>query len=158
MSFLTAFQPVANTPVVDIKTGRFTSGALRFFLDLIGKIDVGVEIYESRTTTRDGAAKTIRSFGCPARTTTLIEAVVTARRTGGSAGTAEDGGAYRIAAAFANIGGVATAIGSPASYSMESQAGWGIAFLASGANVLLQVTGAANNDVSWHLTATVYKS
>lgn len=158
MSFLTAFQPVANVPVVDTKTGRFTSGAMRFFLNLLSKIDVGAELFESRTTTSDATPKTIRTFGAPRETTTLIEAVVTARRTGGAAGAQEDGAAYRVAAAFKNVGGTATQIGATAApFAMEDQAGWGVAFVPSGANVMLQAAGAADNEIAWHMTATVYK-
>jgi len=75
-----------------------------------------------------------------------------ARRTGGASGTAEDGASYKIAATYKNVAGTATIIGAITTiYSNESQVGWDCTFNVSGATVLLQVTGAASNNVNWSL-------
>lgn len=99
--------------------------------------------------TTDATATTIATITIPPETTMLIDVKVVARRTGGSSGTDEDGAAYIVAAAYKNVAGTATEIGETAIFAAEDQVGWGCAFSGSGANALLKVTGAANNNVDW---------
>jgi hypothetical protein len=101
--------------------------------------------------TTDGTATTLATITIPPTTTMMIIAEVTARRTGGVAGTAEDGAAYIVAAAYKNVAGTATEIGETAMFTAEDQAGWACTFTASGANALLRVTGAADNNVNWRV-------
>lgn len=100
--------------------------------------------------TTDATVTTINTIAIPGSTTVMLEAYVWARRTGGSSGTAEDGAAYIVRATYKNVAGTATLIGSvQANYTAEDQAGWTATFSVSSGNVLLRVTGAANNNVSW---------
>ena len=90
--------------------------------------------------------------------TVQLEAVVTARRTGGSAGTAEDGAAYIVRGAYKTVAGVVTLIGAIGLiYTAEDQPGWDCTLTISGTNVLVRVTGAVNNNVTWHCTARVWR-
>ena len=99
--------------------------------------------------TTNATITTIATIVIPPETTMLIQARIVARRTGGSSGTAEDGAAYVICAAYKNVAGVATEIGESSLFSAEDQVGWAATVTPSGANALIQVTGAANNNVDW---------
>jgi hypothetical protein len=86
----------------------------------------------------------------------MIEAHVRARRTGGSAGAADDGAAYIVQGCYKTVTGTVTLIGAVnAAFTAESQAAWNATLAISGTNVIVQVTGAANNNVTWHATVRV---
>lgn len=99
--------------------------------------------------TTNATVTTIATIAIPADTTVLIEANVVARRTGGSSGTAQDGAGYVVYATYKNVAGTATEIGETSMFSAEDQAGWACTINVSGGNALIQVTGAANNNISW---------
>ncbi len=104
-----------------------------------------------RTVTTDATPTTLLSISLLSSRTTLLRAQVIARRTGGSSGTAEDGAAYVFVGTYKMVSGTATLIGSvTALHTAEDQAGWAATFTLSGGNVLLSVTGAANNTVAWN--------
>ncbi len=100
-------------------------------------------------TTTNSSATNIGGPTLTASKTYQVVAQVVARRTGGSAGAADDGGAYFIKAA---VKGTGPAIIAQAGMGgdLESQAGWGATFAVSGSTVQVQVTGATNNNVTWH--------
>lgn len=104
-------------------------------------------IYTVNTT--DGAATTIATVAIPANTTVLIQARVCARRTGGTSGTAQDGAGYIVCAVYKNLSGTATEIGETSIFSAEDQAAFSVTVTPSGANALVQVTGATDNNISW---------
>lgn len=104
---------------------------------------------EETVLTTNNTVTTIATIPIPATTTTGIYGYVTARRTGGSAGTAEDGALYKIEAVYKNVAGTSTSIGSTVTVIGESQAGWDVTLNPTGATVLVQVTGATNNNISW---------
>lgn len=109
-------------------------------------------------TTTDATTTTVATVPIPASTSVFMEIHVVARRTGGSAGSAEDGAAYLIQAAYKNVAGVATQIAlGNVDYTAESQIAWNATVAASGGDVLVRVTGAANNNISWHCSVTVWK-
>lgn len=114
-------------------------------------------VYQNRVATTDATVTTIHTVTIPASTTVAIEATVVARRTGGASGTADDGAFYIKAATFKNLSGTATIIGSAtALVEKESQAGWDVTFNPSSGTVQIQVTGAAGNNVTWHITCRVW--
>lgn len=109
--------------------------------------------FQNRQATTNNTATTIHTVAIPASTTVGIQVVVVSRRTGGSAGTAEDGAMYVRYATYKNVAGTATLIGAVSSpHTAEDQAGWDVTFNVSGSNVQIQVTGATNNNVTWHVT------
>lgn len=100
--------------------------------------------------TTDATVTTLATITCAASTTTQIEARVSARRTGGSSGTAEDGAAYVRRAAIKNVGGTATLIGAVGTdFTAEDQAAWDATIDVTGATARVRVTGAANNNIDW---------
>lgn len=107
--------------------------------------------------TTDATTTPISTIACAASTTTCIDAMIVARRTGGSSGTAEDGAVYHLYSALKNVAGTATEIAAEiVSVIGEDQAAWDVTLTVSGANALINVVGAANNDIAWvcnyHLT------
>ena len=112
-------------------------------------------VYQNRVATTDATVTTLHTFTIPASTTVMIEARVVARRTGGSAGAAEDGMIARLTSGYKNVAGTATLLGNIDTAYLGT-AGWVIALTPSGGNVLLQVTGAVNVNISWHMTTRTY--
>lgn len=104
--------------------------------------------------TTDATPTTIYTLTIPASTTVRLVTEVIARRTGGAAGTAEDGAGYTLYGTYKNVAGAATLIGAVAKTSpvpSESQATMDVNFVASGATVLVQVTGVVNNNFTWSM-------
>lgn len=118
--------------------------------------DVAEKVFQARVATTDATVTTIATIAIPTTTSVLIEARVVARRTGGSSGTAEDGAAYVIYALYKNVAGTATEINETTAFTGESQSGWDCSVSGSGGDALIRVTGAANNNVTWHVTYRTY--
>lgn len=126
-----------------------TNGTYAYDADTFGSTP------EARVSTTDATVTTIQTIPCASSTTTATVGYVVARRTGGSAGTAEDGAMYRVEFAANNIGGTATLIGTAVVTVIgENQAGWDVTVVGSGANMLIKVTGAINNNINWKWVAT----
>jgi hypothetical protein len=116
-------------------------------------------VYQQRIATTNNTQTFATIYTVPASTTVMIEAYVVARRTGGSGGAADDGAGYVIRGTYKNVAGVATLIGAVnADYTAESQVGWDATlFLPGTAAIQVAVTGATNNNVTWHVTARVWQ-
>ena len=106
--------------------------------------------------TTDATVTTIRTIPIPSPVgaSTNSAAQITARivgvRTGGSAGAAGDTGAYFIVGCVKNTSGTAALVGTPSKLqASEDQIGWDVSITVSGANALLRVTGATNNNITW---------
>ena len=106
-----------------------------------------------RVKTTNATVTTIATVPIPVDTTVYLEARIVARRTGGSAGSANDGAAYRLEVAAKNSAGTAAELAAETLTVVgESQAGWTVASSASGGDILIRVTGAADNDIQWRLS------
>lgn len=115
-------------------------------------------VFQGYITTTDATLTTVATIPIPASTSVLLEMYVVARRTGGSAGSAEDGAAYLTQALFKNVAGVATQISlGNVDYSAESQIAWNSSFAVSSGNVNVTVTGAVNNNISWYCCVKAYE-
>jgi hypothetical protein len=99
---------------------------------------------------------TIHTFTPSNNQSFFVEAKVVARRTGGAAGAADDGAAYIVYAICKKNAGTLTVITTSTTTIGESQAGWNADSIASGASLLIRVTGAVNNNVTWHMTARTW--
>lgn len=114
------------------------------------------QFFHGRVATTDATVTTINTIAITASRTYLIEAVVRARRTGGTLGTADDGAGYVIRGTYKTAAGVVTLIGALSlDYTAEDQILWDASLVISGTNVLVRVTGAANNNITWHSTVQV---
>jgi hypothetical protein len=110
-----------------------------------------------RVATTDATPTQLALVTVPASTTLQFFCTVTARRTGGAAGTAEDGAAYLIQVVYKNVAGNATEIAAETLTVIgEDQAAWTIAWAPSGASAALSVTGEVANNVTWHGTCRRY--
>jgi hypothetical protein len=109
-----------------------------------------------RVTTATATPTVLATFAIPATTTLQQHCAVTARRTSGASGTAEDGAGYLAQAVYKNVAGTATEIGEVVTAVGESQVAWDVAFDVSSGNGTLLVTGAANNTITWHATCRSY--
>jgi len=120
--------------------------------------DPSERVTQGRVATTDATQTTLETIAIPASTTVAIYVFVTARRTGGTAGTAEDGAGYVVSAVMKNVAGTATIIGAVATTTLgEDQAAWDATITVSGANALIRVTGAADNDVVFHSTTRTWR-
>lgn len=117
--------------------------------------DPVVRWLQARAATTDATQTTLDSFSITAGRTYLIEARVLARRTGGSGGTADDGAVYVRRAMATTKTGTVTLNAVQDGLTQEDQAGWDCTLDVSGTSVRIRVTGAANNDVTWHSTTTI---
>ncbi len=101
--------------------------------------------------TTDATQTTLFSVPITASRTYLIEARVTARRTGGASGTADDGASYVRRGTYTTKSGTVTLMGAVQTIGTdaEDQAAWDVTLDISTTNVRVRVTGAASNDVTW---------
>lgn len=103
----------------------------------------------AKVKTTDATVTLLIAEAVPASKTLGVLGFVIGRRTGGSAGTAEDAALYRVEFVAKNAAGTAAVIGEDVTAIGESQAGWDCAVDANSGNVRIRVTGAANNNVTW---------
>lgn len=113
-------------------------------------------VHQNRQVTTNATVTTLHTVAIPASTTVALRAIVVARRTGGAAGTAEDGARYELKGVYKNVAGTATLIGTVTKLADEDQAAWDTNFTPSGGNVLIEVTGAVDNNITWHLSELDY--
>lgn len=102
------------------------------------------------TRTTDATVTTVFTATIPVNQTVIVTGYVVARRTGGVSGATNDGAGYRVEFVAKNTSGTAALIGAGSVTALgESQAGWDVTLSASGRTILVRVTGAANNNVTW---------
>lgn len=111
------------------------------------------QIWQFRGATTDATPTAFATFTIPTSNTALTYCDVIARRTGGAAGAAEDGAAYRISVALKNTAGtVAEIAAETVTVVGESQAAWDVTAAPSTNTEVISVTGAVNNNITWHAT------
>ena len=118
--------------------------------------DPAEKVWQNRVATTTAAVTTLHTFAIPASTTFAINAVIVARRTGGAAGTAEDGARYDLKGVYKNVAGVATIIGAVTKIADESVAGWDGNLTVSAGNVLVEATGELDVNITWHMTSHTF--
>jgi len=146
-----------NTGKTLTQTQPTLGTALQILQSTATNTDPNETLYQNKATTTNATPTTIHTITIPATTTVGFSGSIVARRTGGGAGVAEDGAFYTFDGVYKNVAGAATVIGSPiVTVVGEDQAGWDVTFNPTGATVEIQVTGAANNDISWGLMLRTY--
>lgn len=108
-------------------------------------------------TTSDATPSTLKTIAIPTDTVLLIEAYITCRKTAGSGvGVIGDGNGYVINVKAKNVGGVITIGFIQNSFTSEDISVLDCTFIVSGTNILLQVTGAINDNVTWNTITKTY--
>lgn len=143
-----ALAPLAALHAVESTTGE----EIFRFESLTATDDPNYYAKQYRVLTTDATATTLATIPITASKTYLLDARVDARRTGGAAGTADDGAVYIRRSMVTTKGGVVTINAVQDGLTQEDQAAWDATFIVSGTDVILQVTGAIDNDVTWHAT------
>lgn len=115
-------------------------------------------VVQDQTLTTDNTPTVLHTINIPASTTLAVELTVVARRTGGSAGTAEDGARYKLWAVYKNVAGTATIIGAVSKIEDEDQPSWDCYLLPTSGTVLLTIMGATNNNITWNVTLRTYNA
>jgi hypothetical protein len=134
-----------------------TAGVAAFSIVTTATSDDPTEtVYQNRVTTANATPTTLHTVAIPASTAVGFTGYVIGRRTGGASGAAEDCAYYRVEFVAKNTAGTAATVGSTVTVIGESQAAWDVTTAASTSNILIQVTGAASNDITWHLTGRYY--
>lgn len=134
-------------------TGTATDTDIQILASPATNDDPTEALRQYRVATTDATVTTIATIAIPATTTVGLNCTVVNRRTGGASGTAEDGAYYEIKVAMKNVAGTATEIAAETVTVIgESQAAWTVSAAPSGGNELIQVTGAAGNNITWHAT------
>lgn len=112
--------------------------------------DPNRDFIQGRVATTNATVTTINTIPIPNNTCVMIDAKFLARRTGGSSGTSNAmGGGYAIGW-YRNNGGTVTLIVG-GTVTQGSTDGWpGMTLTISGTNVLVQVQGMVNNNITWH--------
>lgn len=113
--------------------------------------------FKEKTLTTDATVTALQRIAVPNNQSVYIEAIVIARRTGGSAGTAGDTAFYKRCGCFKNIAGTLSQVGSTVADTGEDQAGWDCSFASSGTNIVLTATGAINNNITWESSVSFYE-
>lgn len=127
----------------------------KFFGGLINTVyQLWTRVYGTRTdfklTTTDASATAVLRIPVDSGKTTMVNAYVVAQNTTG------DSAWYRLIGAYKNVSGTLTGIGTPGLIGGEDQAAWNFSFSSSGEEILLVVTGAAGNDITWEGAAETY--
>ena len=117
--------------------------------------DINYFFQQARVATTNATVTTLDTFPITASRTYVIQSRVVARRTGGAAGTADDGAIYDFASVYTTKAGVVTLLTSNLYLSAADNGLLVCAHTISGTNVLLEVTGDISNDYVWHSTTTI---
>lgn len=116
---------------------------------------VNYEILQAQKLTTDASVQAINTIATAADTVMLVEARIIARRTGGTAGTAGDCASYIRTFRVKRVGGTVTILNVDSMYTSEDKTLWNVTVTLSGTNVLVNVVGVANNNITWDSTVIV---
>ncbi|MFA6018482.1 MAG: hypothetical protein WC776_04875 [Patescibacteria group bacterium] len=110
-------------------------------------------------TTTDATVTTIKTIPIKGASVARIIAIITGKRTGGTAGNVNDAASYWVTATVKAINGTATIVGAVAVLSAsEDQVAWDGTIDVSGGTAIVTVAGAANNNVTWNAKIEVIEN
>ena len=108
---------------------------------------------QGRIAVTNATATTLITLATVSNNSYFVEVEVLARRTGGAAGAASDSAGYKLIGTFRNNAGTLTQVGATTVVSShEDQAAWNATLGVSGTSIIVQFSGALNNDVTAHGT------
>ena len=137
------------SPLADPEIGALLNAPMSALVNYLGLAEKTYPRQDIARTT-DATVTTLHTETVPVNKTVVVQGLVAARRTGGVAGAANDGAGYVVEFCAKNTSGTAALIGSGTVTVLgESQGAWDCTLAASGGTILVQVTGAADNNVTW---------
>lgn len=113
-------------------------------------------VVQGRRTTTSATSQPLHTYTIPASTTVTVVGVVTVRRTGGTAGTAEDGAGYWVMFVAKNVSGTATIIGAQIIPIGQSQLYGGVILQESTNTIVVRFSGATDTNMTAHWTGRDY--
>ena len=121
--------------------------------------NVTEDITGATVNTTDATVTPLQTIAIPIDTVMMIESYVTCRKTAGAGvGTIGDGNGYIRTVMVKNVAGIVTiVILTQSSFTVEDIPLFNTTFSVSGTNVILNVTGSLNNDVTWNSITKKYK-
>lgn len=141
----------APTRRLDVNGSSLFRGPIRY-ADA-GASNANWEIFQAQTTTTNATVTTLQSITIPTDSVVMVIAKVVARRTGGASGNNGDSAVYVRMARYKNVGGTVTINGLQTEYTSEEFLNnWNATLDVSGTSGRIQVTGAANNNITWTAT------
>ena len=149
---LTTAQRLALSPTAGYVVFDSTLGLIEIYNGtswLSVATDGGDAVSTGTVNTTDATVTTIQTIATASNSVTLIETKVVGKRTGGSAGAANDSAGLIRKAVCKNTAGTASVQNLFSDYTFRDQVTWDATVTASGANCLIQVNGAASNNVTW---------
>lgn len=135
-------------------------------VDAINSINQRLEpvlgVYEDTTgatiPTTDDIATPLETIPIPTDTIVMIESYITCRKTaGGGLGTIGEGNGYIRTVKAQNIGGVVTIGTIQSSFTSNAIPSFNATFAVSGTNILINVNGDLNDDVTWNSITKKYR-
>jgi hypothetical protein len=130
-------------------------------IDMTTTVNGDWEEWQSELQVADGGSvttNTLATIPIPTNSVVIVKAVISARRTGGTAGTVGDCATYERTARFKNIAGTVTMPDSPqADWTSEDQKSWNATMDVSSTDARIMIRGAANNSVDWLTTYFVQR-
>lgn len=106
-------------------------------------------LHTDTVNTTDATVTTLSTVATVTDTTMLLECKILGRRTGGTAGTVDDSLTFIRTLTLKNIAGTVSIKQTQSDYTYQDDGAWKVTFLVSGTNVLVQVQGKANENISW---------
>lgn len=113
------------------------------------------ETFQADASTTNNAYVTAATVAIPTDSAVIIKVFAVGRRTGGSAGTAQDAGVYERTARFKNTAGIVSIFNLQTDYTSEDQANFDVTMDTSGTDARIRVRGQTNNNLNWTLTYCV---
>ncbi len=108
--------------------------------------------------TTDATVTPLQTIAIPTDTVVMIESRITCRKTAGAGvGTVGQGNGYIRTVKAKNVAGVVTIGVIQSSFTSEDIGVFNATFAVSGTNIVLNITGSANNDVTWNTITKQYK-
>lgn len=143
---------IGNTTGNTLVKATLTAGQNTTITNGAGSITVASSADETiavnTVSTTDATATTIQTIATTSNQVQLVKIKVLGYRTGGSAGTAGDSATFEHTLRIKNVAGTVTVVDNQTDYSSQDQT-WTVTFTVSSTNVLVQVTGAVNNNIDW---------
>lgn len=108
--------------------------------------------------TTNATVTALQTIAIPTGSGYLIESYITAKKTAGvGVGTIGDVNAYVRTVKVKNVAGVVTIGTIQTSFTSEDVGGFNATFAVSGTNIVVNVTGALSDDVTWNVITRIYK-